>query len=153
MIDNREASIGSIFCRHRLELDVPDLGEFATRIEEIEQTSTHAADGGNFKFARADLLPERGVAQLLGAGGGGRRAINHEPDGANGWAMRNVMRVRETFFFLVDDKVDRPLRPAGYRFRFVARGVAKPEAGQKSRELIRATINERKKNKINTGTD
>src|SRR4029453_5506946 len=152
MIDNREASIGTIFCRHRLELDLPDLGEFATRIEEIEQASAHAADGGDFKLARTDLLPERRIAQLLGAVEGGRRAINHEPDGANGWAMRNVMRVRETFFFLVDDKVDRPLRPAGYRFRFVARGVAKPEAGQKSRELIRAAIIDRKFNEFDAET-
>src|SRR5215510_4647373 len=112
MIDGREAGIAPIFCRHRLELDVPDLCEFAARIEEIEQTSAHAADGGNFKLARTDLLPERRVAQLLGAVKGGRCAIDHEPDGANGWAMRNVMRVRETFFFLVDDEVDRPLRPA-----------------------------------------
>ena len=123
--------------RHRLELDVPDLGELAGRIEEIEQAAAHSAHGRNFELARPDLLPERRVVQLLGAVERRRRALDLQADGAHGCPVRDVVGMCEAFLFLVDDEIDCALRPARHGLRLVLRNVAKPEAGDELLELLR----------------
>ena len=49
--------------------------------------------------------------------------------------MGDVMRMREPFFILVDNQVDRALRPARDRFRFMAPDGTKAETGKKLSEL------------------
>src|SRR5215472_3546287 len=49
--------------------------------------------------------------------------------------MRNVVRMREAFLFLVDDEVDRALRPARHSLGFMARNGAEPKASKKLPEL------------------
>src|SRR5262245_20164936 len=66
--------------------------------------------------------------------------------------MRDVMRMRETFFFLVDDRVDRALAPARYRFRFVASGIAEAEAGKQPRKLVGSTVVDSKFDKFHAET-
>ena len=113
-------------------------------IEEIEQATPHAAHRRNFKFAGPDLLPERRVVQLLGAVERCRRTLDLQSDGAHGWPVRDVVRMGEAFFFLVDDKIDCALRPARHGLRFVVGNVAKSQAGNELLELVGGSVIDRK---------
>src|SRR5262249_28267676 len=64
--------------------------------------------------------------------------------------MSNVMRMRETFLFLVDDQVDPALPPARDRFRFMARNGAEAETGKKFAEFLGGMIIDRKFDELHT---
>ena len=115
--------------RERHKLDIPNLAQRARPIDEIHKAAAHAPHGRDFQFAGADLLPERGVAQLLGTIERRRRISDLEPKRADRRSMGDVMRMREAFLFLVDNQVDPALRPACDCFRFMASNGAEAERG------------------------
>ena len=67
MVDRGETN-RFVFARglDRQELDIPDLAQWALLIDEIQKAAAHAPHCRDFQFAGTDLLPEGGVAQLLG---------------------------------------------------------------------------------------
>ena len=81
-----------------------------------------------------------------------RGARNLQSDGTDRRSMRDVMRMREAFFFLIDDEVDRALGPSRHRFRFVARNVVKAESRKKLAELLSGAVVHRKLDKLDAET-
>ena len=114
------------------------------RVARLERPKLEATN------AQADILAERCVVQFFRTVERRSCAIDLEADRADGRSMRDVMGVREPFFFLVDDQIDRTLRPSRYCFRFVLCDVAKSEAGDKSREFVGGTVVNREFDEFDT---